>query len=186
MLRLPNPCPPPWATLVVAITVLLGLAGPAQAADVQTLLVQVEVPGALAGTTVHAKLDRLGQAHTLPLTDDGSTPGDIAGDGVHVGQIQGEYARALGLTLITTQNSVAQAVFAGVLRTDDAHLATLGFRLVATPEGTVTVRVPVPFPGGSEAVSGLLPLITAFGWGTLVMIYVTMLVFGRHPRRRPG
>ena len=50
------------------------------------------------------------------LIDDGSTPWDIGGDAVHVGQAQEEYARALGLTLIAIPNHVAQAVFAEALR----------------------------------------------------------------------
>lgn len=164
--------------------VLVGVCAPAGADARQQLRLEVAVPGALALSSLQAEVDRLGLRSVVALADDGSTPWDIPGDGVYVGELAGDYARTVSLVLVARQGDSDHVVFAGVLRTEDASLATLGFRLLATPDGPTAVRVPMPYPGSGSETYESLQLVSAFGWGLLMLAYVATLVFGGGRRRR--
>ena len=172
---------PPAICFCIAFVTLLA-AGPARAA--QRVVVQVEVPGNVEVEALRAELDRLGQQDVVELSDDGRLEPDIPGDGVWLGELAGDYARAANVVLVAVSGGEEQAVFGGVLRTDDERLVTLGFRLDHSPLGLVAVRTPVAAPGSGGETWQVLQLVAAFGWGLLVLAWVAVLVLGGGRGRR--
>ncbi len=160
------------------------VAGPAHAG--QRVVVQVEVPGNIEVDGLRAELDRLGEQDVVELSDDGRLEADIPRDGVWLGELSGDYARAANVVLVAGSGEDERAVFGGVLRTDDARLVTLGFRLALAPQGLVAVRTPLAAPGSGGETHEVLQLVAAFGWGLLVLAWVALLVLGGGRRRRRG
>jgi hypothetical protein len=172
-------------SLVLVWGTLLGKT--ASAGDAQQVMFQVAVPESLTLTSLRAEIDHSGTITAIPLSDDGRIKWDIPDDNVYLGTTSGDYARTISVKLFAEQGATTHVVFAGVLRTEDPDLATLGWRLIATPDGPTSVRVPVPYPGTGGETYESLQLVSAFGWGVLVMGYVAFLVLrsSRRPRR-PG
>jgi hypothetical protein len=52
----------------------------------------------------------------------------------------------------------------------------LGWRVMASGQRYTAVRTPLSYPGNVAEMFVALPLITGFGWGLFVLLYVGMLV----------
>ena len=128
-------------------------------------------------------LTRLGQDRTIRLSDDGSNPEDIAYDGVFSGGHTGPYARTVTVRLFgQTSDEEPTLLYSGVERTDDEHEVILGWRVIRRDQDHMAVRAPAAYPGNITEVHLGLPLLVAFGWGGIVLVYVGFL-FQR--RREP-
>ncbi|RME29164.1 MAG: hypothetical protein D6798_00710, partial [Deltaproteobacteria bacterium] len=138
----------------------------------QRIVFQVEVPSGVSVHGLRAEVDRVGRQEVVELHDDGRMEPDIPGDGVWYGELSGGYARAAQVVLVASAPDGDRAVFGGVLRTDDASMVTLGFRLDQSPDGPVAVRIPVAAPGSGGETGELLQLVAFFGWGLLVLAWV--------------
>ncbi len=160
----------------------------ARAADApQRLRFEVAVEPGLPLSALSVMVDRLGVSHQVVLSDDGSAAGDVAGDGIWVGRIEGPYARVVGLRLVgQPEQGTTIDLWEGTVRTDDARTATTAWRAVQRDGTPVGERVAVALPGGSSALSEASPLVVSFGWGLVVLIVLTVLGAWRRTPATPG
>jgi len=94
-----------FAYLLIALT-----ASPVAAAAPQSLTVELAVDRARAPVTATVTTSWLGEPLHAALRDDGSTPGDVPGDFVYVGRLDGEPVRALDLVLAVDGVPVGEAL----------------------------------------------------------------------------
>ncbi|NOY28086.1 MAG: hypothetical protein GXP62_19650 [Oligoflexia bacterium] len=147
-----------------------------KAAQRQVIVFQAAVSSRTTYSGLHVEVVRLGEDTDVELTDDGSQPGDLAWDGVYTGQMVGDYSRYVNARLVGTKDDGTQDVlFAGMVRTDDRRLDTVGWQVMMTPRGWEALRVPVSYPGKALIVVSGLPLLVAYGWGALLLFYVFLL-----------
>lgn len=146
------------------------------AAQRQVIVFQAAVSSRTTYSGLHVELVRLGDDTDVELTDDGSQPGDLAWDGVYTGQVVGDYSRYVNARLVGTKDDGTQDVlFAGMVRTDDQRLDIIGWQVMMTPRGWEALRVPVSYPGKALIVVSGLPILIAYGWGALLLLYVFLL-----------
>ena len=145
-----------------------------------TLVFNATVPPEIIYSTLKIELQRLGESREIELIDDGSSPGDVAYDGVYVGRDLGERARYAQVTLVATDTSDnTDTLYAGLIRTDNKHITTVAFQVGTSPEGNTAYLVANAYPGSPARLAAGLPLITAFGWTALLLIYVGILATRR-------
>ena len=160
------------------------LTTPALAAsqDAQVIDLQVSMPSAGAFTALDIEVTRLGSKHTVRLQDDGGVPNDLPHDGIWNGRLTGEYSRTVSVRVFGHQSSGSpQLLYSGVERTEDRRHVMLGWRVGASSQGYSAVRTPLSYPGNVAEMFVALPLITGFGGGLFVLLYVGMLVRMRRP-----
>ncbi len=122
------------------------------------------------------ELDRLGVQRSLRLADDGVHPLDRPADGVFVASDDDAWSRYVGVHLVGIDlEGEEELLYAGTVRTDDTRTTTVGWEVFAMAEGPQARLVPVARPGGAAVMSEGLPLIVAFGWGLLVLVFVGLL-----------
>jgi hypothetical protein len=149
----------------------------------QRLLFRVTAPSAAGYDSFLLELTRLGRDHLVGLSDDGSNQADLAFDGVFSGAHTGVYARMVTVRLFgRPPDGPPSLLYSGVERTDDVHEVILGWRVIKRNQDFIAVRAPAAYPGNVAEVYLGLPLLVAFGWGGIVLVYVGFL-FQR--RREP-
>lgn len=149
----------------------------AMAAGEQVLDLQISMPSAGAFTALDVELTRLGSKHTVRLQDDGGVANDLPHDGIWNGQLSGQYARTVSVRVFGHHASGSPTLlYSGVERTEDRRHVMLGWRVGSSGQGYTAVRTPLSYPGNVAEMFVALPLITGFGWGLFVLLYVGMLV----------
>ena len=149
----------------------------------QRLMFRVTAPTSAGFDGFLLELTRLGEDVTIRLSDDGSNPEDIAFDGVFSGGHTGHYARTVTVRLLgSVPNGEPTLLYSGIERSDDVHEVIVGWRVIRRDQDFTAVRAPAAYPGNITEVHLGLPLLVAFGWGGIVLVYVGFL-FQR--RREP-
>jgi hypothetical protein len=153
----------------------------AHAADAQSVRVQVLLRDAPAAATPYVTTTWLGAARSFPLSDDGSEPGDKAGDHVYVGHLSGAVVRVLPVAIgvTTADGPETLAAFNEVLGEGDNDLA---YEVTLGSTGSVR-RVAAAWSSRSAEVAELARTGASIGWAALVLGYVAWLV-GRSPAPR--
>jgi hypothetical protein len=146
--------------------VLLGSLS-ASAAD-QRLLFQVVVPAGVPTTGLAVEVRRLGTTQTVLLTDDGTSPGDVPGDGVHTGWLDGRHAVLSQVVL----RDGATVLYAGTDITTRTGVDRVGFALRTVGDRVEAIRAPASLPGAPGRLGAEAGRVAALGWGTLALFYV--------------
>lgn len=145
--------------------------------DAQTLLLDVALDYRVVYTRLRAEITRLGVTYGLDLVDDGSAAGDDAHDGVYTNRVRGAYARYVTVRLYATDSDGAEALlYAGVVTTPDRDQNTVAWRVSDFGGHVRTERVAMAWPGGPDALVDGAPVLVAFAWGGLVILFVGVLV----------
>ena len=139
----------------------------ASAAD-QRLLFQVEVPAGTETTALAVEVRRLGTTQTVALTDDGSSPGDVPGDGVHTGWLDGRHSSLSQVILRDGE----QVLYTGTDVTTRVGVDRVGFALRTVGERVEAIRAPASLPGAPGRLGTEAGRVAAFGWGALALLYV--------------
>lgn len=148
-----------------------------QTSDSQLIQFQVAMPSNTAFTAVRIDLLRLGQSQDIVLTDDGTNPSDVAYDGIWEGQHKGSYARYVTIRMFGADESGGQTLlYSGVERTEDKSHATLGWRVIQVYDTLTAMRTPDSYPGNVTEVHVSIPLVTGFGWGIFVLVYIGLAI----------
>lgn len=166
--------------------VLAALIPLAHALDEQTLVFQVAVPGDRLLSAMSATVTRGGgQTEIVTLTDD---IGEVAGspfDGIWTGQLTGVPARYAQVVLeLTPQEGTATVAFQGIVLTDDAPVASLGFRVAAPPDPPTARRAVYALPGHAAEAEAARPVWAAFGWLWAAVFWVGAMVANAQAARR--
>ncbi len=135
---------------------------------------EVGAPAADPQTRVHVTATWLGEERTVELVDNGTAPGDVAGDGVWVGQLSGEPVSLLPLEMWVQRGGDRTEAWAGVEPVAQGEdRLTWALDLSGEPRAT---RVSAPATArrarASEAADAMAPV----AWACFVLIYVAWLV----------
>ncbi len=142
-------------------------------APAHTVRIEVELGRALQARELRVAARWLGEDRALVLRDDGALPDyDIAGDGIFVGELQGEPLLLLPLEI----TAPSAAPWRGVVRLFGPE-DSLRFGLSADGR----LERSLARPAGALADPELPRLVAGYGWAALVLLYVFLLAFG--PRR---
>lgn len=165
---------------------LVALLSSAHALDEQTLVFQVAVPGDRLVSAMTATVTRGGgESEIVTLTDD---IGEVAGspfDGIWTGRLQGVPARYAQVVLeLTPQEGSTTVAFHGVVLTDEAPVATLGFRMSAPPDAPTARRAVFALPGHAAEAAAARPVWAAFGWLWALVFWVGAMVANAQAARR--
>lgn len=142
----------------------------------QRLLLQVEVPDAYRHVVVTAEMERMGQTHAVDLVDDGSVEADIPNDGIWVGWQSGPYQRHTPVRLYADSGDGPHEIYATLEKTDISGVVRVGWELVPQGPDLTARRNAAVRPGAMPTSDRGLPLVVAFGWGALALLYVGGLV----------
>jgi len=165
------------APLLALITISLVESPSATAADAQVIDLQVSLPSRIDYTALDLEVTRLGTKKTVRLRDDGSVPNDLPHDGIWNGRMSGTYSRLVSVRVFGHRASGSpDLLYSGVERTEDTRHVLLGWRVMRTGQNYSAVRTPLSYPGNVAEMFVALPLISGFGWGMFVLLYVGMLV----------
>ncbi len=146
-------------------------------ADAQALSLEVALHYRVVFTRMRAEVTRLGETWALDLVDDGSVAGDDAHDGVYTNRMRGAYARYATIRLYATDaDGVESLLYAGVVTTPDRDVNTVAWRVSDLSGHVRTERVAMAYPGGPDALVDGAPVLVAFAWGGLVILFVGVLV----------
>jgi len=157
-------------------TVLQAEDTPSALEQPHTLVFNATIPPEIIYTKVLVELQRLGESREIALRDDGSSPGDVAYDGVYAGRDLGEQSRYVQVKLIATDPSDnTETLYAGLVRTDNRHITAISFQVGTSPQGNTAYLVASSYPGSAAKLTAGLPLLTAFGWTALLLIYIGIL-----------
>lgn len=149
----------------------------ASATSAQVIDLQISMPSEGAFSSLEVELTRLGTQHTVRLRDDGGVANDLPHDGIWNGQLSGEYSRSVSVRVFGHRpQGSPQLLYSGIERTEDARHTMLGWRVMASGQRYTAVRTPLSYPGNVAEMFAALPLITAFGWGLFMLLYVGMMV----------
>ena len=149
----------------------------AHAADDQIIDLQVSMPSRGSYVALDVEVTRLGAKHTVRLRDDGSVPNDLPWDGIWNARLSGEYSRLVSVRVFGQRAKGSPVLlYSGVERTEDARHVLLGWRVMTNAQGHSAVRTPLSYPGNVAEMFVALPLISGFGWGIFILLYVGMLV----------
>ncbi len=149
----------------------------AWAADNQIIDMQVSLPSRSAYVALELEVTRLGTKHSIRLRDDGSVPNDLPHDGIWNGRLSGTYSRLISVRVFGHRDSGSpELLYSGVERTEDTRHVLLGWRVMRTNQRYTAVRTPLSYPGNVAEMFVALPLISGFGWGMFILLYVGMLV----------
>ncbi len=141
------------------------------------LVFNTAVPPEMVYTELRVELQRLNESSEVTLLDDGTSPEDAPWDGVFSGRDVGEKTRYVQVTLIAKgSEDPEETLYTGLVRTENSHLTTVSFQVGKHPWGRTAYLVAAAYPGSSSRVAEGLPLIAAFGWTALLIVYVGMLV----------
>ncbi len=152
------------------------LAALSASAASQRLLFQVQVPAGTATTALAVEVSRLGTTQTVRLTDDGSAPGDVPGDGVHTGWLDGSHAT---LSQVVLRDGEA-VLYAGTDVTTRTGVDRVGFALRTVGDRVEAIRAPASLPGAPGRLGTGAGRVAAYGWGALALLYVGgMLLWSR-------
>ena len=163
--------------ILVLLTALIAGSSSALAADDQVIDLQVSMPSRGAYVALDVEVTRLGSRHTVRLRDDGGVPNDLPHDGIWNGRMTGDYSRTISVRMFGHRSGGTQdLLYSGIERTEDARHVLVGWRIMATGDGHTAVRTPLSYPGNVAEMFAALPLITGFGWGLFLLLYVGMLV----------
>jgi hypothetical protein len=141
------------------------------------LVFNASVPPEMVYTEIRVELQRLDETREITLLDDGTSPEDAPYDGVFSGRDVGEKTRYVQVTLISKDTKdQEETLYAGLVRTENRRLTTVSFQVGKHPWGRTAYLVASAYPGSSSRIAEGLPLIAAFGWTALLIVYVGMLV----------
>ena len=145
--------------------------------------VQIEVVTAGSGPPLDlvAEGQWLGQTLTVPLTDDGRQPGDVAGDGVYVAQMSGETLRFLPLRILNRAGEKSAEVASEVVAVEQPS-SMLVYELTATGAVLHAQRTAAPWLGQPRVSHERERIDIAGAWMLLSFLVVAFLARG--PGRR--
>jgi hypothetical protein len=147
------------------------MSGEPQQIDVRVRTRLLDVP------TLEAILHRPEGELRVTLRDDGSTPGDVAQDGLYVGHFAGDALRFVDIEVIKTGAATGEPLFRRVVLLPDARRSTIDFDLVEVEGEPVLSRTAfLPLFGDRVVADGTSALVVAFGWGGLTLAYLLLLV----------
>lgn len=150
--------------------------------DGQRISFEVAVSPGITFSRVWVELDRLGDKDVVGLTDDGSVREDVPWDGVYVGSQSGGYARYVSVRLLgADEGGVETLLWEGTARTADAFHEVLAFRVASDGADVYAQRVAIALPTGPSATAEGVPILVAFGYGVMVLVYVGFLTKARDP-----
>jgi hypothetical protein len=135
-----------------------------------TQAVRVEVVAGRPDARIGVETTWMGEDRALALKDDGSTPGDLPGDGIFVGEWTGEAVRVLPVRLTVGDAEVAAFY---------EPLAAERDRLVYAVDWTTPPRarrVAAALPPKTLDAANAAAAAAGIGWVGLVMAYVGWLV----------
>ncbi len=164
------------------LALLCGAAPAMEPPEQHRLVFEVAVPPHSVYTSFVIELDRLGDHRQLTLTDDGSHNLDRPYDGTYVASDEDAWSRYVEVTLVGIPLEGGEEVlFSGLVRTEDVRSSTIGWQVVqlAEEDPFTARRVAVARPGGAASMAEGLPMLVAFGWGLLLLVFVGTLSRGR-------
>jgi len=145
--------------------------------DGQVIAFQVSAPTNSAFAGVEVDLTRLGKQTRVRLSDDGTNANDVAYDGIWEGNHWAEYSRYATVRLFGVDAAGDRTLlYSGVERTEDKDHTTLGWRVIQIYDDLTAMRTPMSYPGNMTEVHVSIPLITAFGWGIFVLVYIGLVI----------
>jgi hypothetical protein len=148
--------------------------------DSQVLLFNVAIPIDVVYSGIRIELQRLGETRAIVLEDKGSMPEDLPYDGVYVGRDVDAFSRYVQVTLIGDELDGTEAIlYAGIIPTENRRLNTIAFHIHASTDRVFAYRVAAAHPGTAPQLAKGLPLLAAFGWTALLILYVGVLTLRR-------
>ncbi len=147
----------------------------------QTLEIVVSAPNLSGDTQLYAEAVWLGDIERVRLTDDGHSPGDIAGDGRRVASLTGTPVRALAIRLLAIEpNGDTTLLWSGMPDLIGDH-DQLTFAAVGT--GPLRLRPVISVPAGAALLHDpAASSLAGAGWGALVFLYASGMALTRRPR----
>jgi len=169
---------------IAVVALLLLASGPAEGAAPARVRLEVEARAWQGKLRLFAESRWLGEERRVLLQDHGELPGDVAGDGVWVGVLEGAPVQALPVRLLLQEpGGDEQLVYAGTELIQGAD-DQLGFELVEGDAGPEAFRVARPLTGPvAPARSETGRLVAAGVWVLLLLNYAAWL--WRSRRRTP-
>lgn len=145
--------------------------------------VQIEVVTAGSGPPLAlvAEGQWLGETRTVPMKDDGSQPGDIAGDGVYVAHMTGDTLRFLPLRILDLAGGKRMEVASEVAALEQPG-GMLVYELTATGAVLHAQRTAAPWLGQPRVSHERERIDIAGAWMVLAFLVVAFLA-GRSGRR---
>lgn len=155
----------------LAALALLCAVLPAQA-HAQRLLFQLSLPSDQPGLQAEVQVQEGDVYKRIPLRDDGAQEGDVAGDGIAVGWHEGPYLRHRGIRLFVE----GEERYYALEKTEIDDTLRIGWTLSGSGRGVLRRSAAVRTGALPTSETGR-PLIAAYGWGALALIYVLGVVF---------
>jgi len=151
---------------------------------VTTVQIEVVTPGRGPSFALYAEGRWLGETRTVALLDDGSRPGDIAGDGVYVAQMAGETLRFLPVRILQEVNGETLEVASEVAALEQPG-GMLVYEATATGDVLHAQRAAAPWLGQPRVSHERERIDIAAAWMVLSLLVVAYLAgaAGRPARR---
>jgi len=139
-------------------------------------IVRLEVDAAAVDPRLEVQVHALwlGAARSVTLRDDGSTPGDVAGDGVWLGELRGDPVSMLPLSLTVARGGAPVTAWEGnePIALGEDHLSW-SLELGDTPRAW---RVAAAATSRSARAREAAAVTAPIAWACFVLIYVAWLV----------
>lgn len=149
-----------------------------------TVQIEVVTPGRGPPLVLYAEGQWLGEARTVALLDDGSQPGDIAGDGVYLGQMTGDTLRFLPLRILQRADGGTTELASEVAALEQPG-GMLVYEATATGDVLHAQRAAAPWLGQPRVSHERERIDIAGAWMVLSLLVVAYLAgaAGRPARR---
>ncbi len=138
---------------------------------------EVVTPGRGPPLALVAELQWLGETRTVALLDDGSQPGDIAGDGVYVGHVTGDTLRFLPVRILQVVKGETLEVASEVAALEQPS-GMLVYEATATGEVLHAQRAAAPWLGQPRVSHERERIDLAGAWMAFAFLVVAYLAGG--------